>query len=574
MKPWWPHTHGAPSLYDVEAMLGDARVDLGRTGFRTIEVDRDSDGRGFGLRVNGQSVFCRGAVWSCADLETMPQDRASFEPWLRAARDANMNMIRVPGTTVYEADAFFDLADELGILVWQDFMFANFDYPAADPAFARSVEREAEQFLSRVQIAPSLAVLCGGSEVYQQAAMLGFPPRKYLNPIFEGLLPGILAGTRPDVPYVTGSPSGGPLPFVVNEGVGHYWGVGGYKRPLSDARGAGVRFASECLAFANVPEETTLAAGAPAPSGVGDPRWKAGVPRDVGASWDFEDVRDHYLALLLGVDAAALRYADAERYLEVSRIAQAEVMERVATELMRQQSPARGALVLMLQDLAPGAGWGVIAADGTPKSPWYALRRAFAPVRANMTDEGVNGLAIHVANDTGGNIDARLSLAALRDGRTQVLQAKRDIHLAPHSAHTISAFDLIGSFFDINYAYRFNAPQHDSVVVNLEERATGRLLAQSVYFPCGHEGNTGEAELSAELRSENGAWSLTLNARRLARYVHLVDPHYRADDSWFHLPPNSPRTLRLFASGPTSAAPRGIIRALNLRNPLAYGLAT
>ncbi|MDB5488758.1 MAG: beta-mannosidase, partial [Reyranella sp.] len=170
VEKWWPHTHGTPFLHRARAVVGDVEIDLGRVGFRSIEVDRGADGRDFALRINGQPIFARGACWSTADLVTLAADRATLLPALQQARDAHMNMIRVGGTMIYESDDFFALCDELGILIWHDFMFANMDYPVADPSFRQSVEREAEQFLARVQAHPSLALLCGGSEVAQQAA--------------------------------------------------------------------------------------------------------------------------------------------------------------------------------------------------------------------------------------------------------------------------------------------------------------------------------------------------------------------------------------------------------------------
>ena len=165
---WWPHTHGEPVLYDVALHLGDALRPLGATGFRTIEVDAGADGRASGCA----STACR--VRARRVLEQRRAARAARgRRHLRLpARDAGFNMIRVGGTMT-EADAFHAWCDRLGLLVWQDFMFANFDYALDDPGFADNVDREARQFLSRHSASPSLAVLCGGSEIAQQAAMSG-----------------------------------------------------------------------------------------------------------------------------------------------------------------------------------------------------------------------------------------------------------------------------------------------------------------------------------------------------------------------------------------------------------------
>lgn len=567
---WWPHTHGTLHLYDVTLAVGDREAALGRVGFRSIEVDRGADGQGFGLVVNGVPVFCRGALWASADLVSMPTTREAFAPWLGLVKDAGMTMIRVPGTTVYEAQAFYDLADEMGILVWQDFMFANFDYPAGDASFADDVRAEAASFLTRQALSPSLAVLSGGSEVYQQAAMLGLPARKYLNPIFEEILPGAVKSLRPDVPYVVGSPSGGALPFVVDQGIGHYYGVGGYKRALSDARHAGVRFAAECLAFANVPSEASRGVGEDALVDIRDGRWKARIPRDAGSSWDFEDIRDHYVRDVFQVEPQRLRYEDPERYLELGRAAQAVVMEHVFAEWMRPQSSARGGLVLMLQDFEAAAAWGLIGADGAPKSSYFALKRRFSPLRIAITDEGVNGLALHVANERAEARDVVVRLQALRDGRTQVLAAKRAMTLAPRSAQSLSAFELLGSFFDLSYAYRFNGPQHDAVIAQLVCAATGDVLSDDVYFPLGHGGQVPEGQVSASVERDGEGYVLKLRADRLARFVHIVDAQYLPSDDWFHVPPKSERVVRLSPRPGTTLPPKGIIKSLNCPSTLAY----
>ena len=569
---WWPHTHGTPALYDAHLKIGTIALDLGHVGFRTVEVDRGTDGKGFALKINGERVFCRGAAWSSADIVSLSGTRAAYEPWLRMARDAGMNMIRVGGTMLYESDAFFALCDELGLMVWQDFMFANFDYPASDPAFLDSVEREAAQLLDRTQANPSLTVLCGGSEVEQQAAMLGLTKGSWDNLIFTDVLPRAVAQRRPDVPFVRNAPTGGALPFVSSEGVAHYYGVGAYLRPLDDARRAEVRFAAECLAFANVPERSAVQAlMGDAIAAVGHhPRWKASVPRDPGAGWDFEDVRDHYLRTFYGVEPARLRHEDPDRYLRLSQAVSGDVMEAVYAEWRRGRSSSAGGIVWMLQDLRPGAGWGVIDSAGVPKPCWHALKRAFRPVQVNLTDEGVNGLAVHVLNETTQNIDATLSFACLRDGTTAVARASRDLTLAPRSSLELSSAELLQGFFDVTYAYRFGAPQHDATVAVLVDRTTGATLAQAFHFPAEGMPCRVDLGLQAQVARDEAGWVLRLSARRLARGVHIEDGAFRAEDEWFHLAPGEERMVRLKPRGESGEEPDGEIHALNGLAPLRF----
>jgi beta-mannosidase len=339
VRLWWPHTHGEPVLYDIALHVGAERIVLGATGFRTIEQHAGDDGNGFGLRVNGTPVFARGACWSSAAPLALHADDATYARLLGLARDAGFNMIRVGGTMTYEADAFHAWCDRLGLMVWQDFMFANFDYALDDRAFADAVDAEADQFLARRRASPSLAVLCGGSEIAQQAAMSGLGPKQRAVELTAERLAARAAAWRPDVPYVSDSPDGGVLPFVPRERVSHYYGVGAYLRPLDDARRADVRFASECLAFANVPCDATLERiGRPHPH---EPRWKAAVPRDPGASWDFDDVRDHYLRTLYDVAPERLRREDPARYFELSRAVIADVMRETFSEWRRTGRAAR-----------------------------------------------------------------------------------------------------------------------------------------------------------------------------------------------------------------------------------------
>ncbi|HEY8308942.1 MAG TPA: hypothetical protein VIG47_00230, partial [Gemmatimonadaceae bacterium] len=294
---WWPHTHGEQPLYDAIVTLtwnaSTAQIPLGRVAFR--RVDLVSNNGQFRLLINDERVFWRGACWSPPDALRLHCTRAEYRRTLELARNAGMNMLRIGGTMVYEHDDFYDLCDELGIAVWQDLMFANMDYPDGDAAFGTSAGHEVSQFLQRVASHASLLLVCGNSEVEQQAAMLGLPSSEWRSSLFSERFADLVAEHVPEVPYWPSSPSGGDLPFHVNAGDGHYFGYGPYLRPPSDVRASAVQFASECLALSNVPEPAfvdTMPCGA---TGAGHhPDWKLGVPRDNGAGWDFEDVRDHY----------------------------------------------------------------------------------------------------------------------------------------------------------------------------------------------------------------------------------------------------------------------------------------
>jgi beta-mannosidase len=589
---WWPRSHGEPVLHEVRLNVTTAAtattVRAPRTGFRALAAGahaaHDVEADGLDLHVNGVRVFARGAVWTPIDAVGL----APGEPALRAAlehvRDAGMNMLRIPGTSAYESETFHGLCDELGILVWQDFMFANLDYPIGDEDFRASVLAEASTQLGLIAGRPSLAVLCGNSEVEQQVAMLGLDPALGRGELFGELLPRLVAEAPTDAVYVPSAPCGGSFPFRADRGVANYYGVGGYRRPLEDARRAEVRFAAECLAFSNVPDEAGVADVMPDAGGdvvVHHPRWKAGVPRDVGTGWDFEDVRDHYLQSLFGVDPSELRRVDHERYLELSRAVTGEAMADVFGEWRRPASPCGGGLVLWLSDLTPGAGWGVLDHFGRPKPAYHHLRRALAPVAVWMTDEGLGGYRAHVANDRPTPLRARLRVALYRHGENRIAEAHEELEVPAHGACERDVEALIGHFADASWAYRFGPPGHDVVVASLErpDADAAGPLAQAFRFPAGRplRLQTGaELGLSGSLHEcSDRTIAMTLCSRRLAYGVRVHVPNFTPSDDALTLEPGVRRTLSLTPHGGASECRplEGSLSALNLhgRIKLAMG---
>ena len=567
VERWWPHTHGRPVLYAPEVEIaGAGAVQLSPVGFRSLEVD--TTGSGFALRVNGARVFCRGACWTPLDVVSLSASSGALRAALEQARDAGMNMLRVAGPFAYEDDGFHDACDALGILVWQDFMFANLDYPADDAGFLSAVGTEADDVVGRIGWRPSTAVFCGNSEVEQQAAMLGLERELWRGPLFAEVLPArVRAGA--DVPYVPSSPSGGALPFQPGEGVAHYYGVGAYRRPLEDARRADVRFASECLAFANVPDRRTVEAllgeGRIAPT---DPRWKARVPRDHGVGWDFEDVRDFYVQQLFGVDPLALRASDPERYLALGRAASAEVMAATVGEWRRHGSTCNGALVWFLRDLWAGAGWGVVDASGRPKAAYWALRRVFAPRALFLTDEGTNGVAAHLVNDGPEPVEGRLRITIFRDGHLPLHSAERAVRVDARGSTRLWAEEVLGVFVDVGHAFRFGPPRHDLVVARWLGEGDRPLSAPAFHFPLGRPSSI-DPELRLEVRrlEVGGRPALELTSNRFAQTVSLELEGAEPGDDFFHLAPGVSHVVELTGTD----APRGTASPLNAIAPTRLG---
>jgi beta-mannosidase len=451
-------------------------------------------------------------------------------------------------------------------------MLANMDYPESDESWLAAFRAETTAQLERLGRHPSTAVVCGGSEVEQQAVMVGIPPAAARSTLTAELLPDLCRRHCPDVPFVPSSPCGGDLPFRVSCGVAHYFGVGAYRRPLSDARAAGVRFASECLAFANVPEAAAVdAVAARTPGGITPvhPAWKRGTPRDGGAGWDFDDVRDHYLRTLHGVDPVELRSVDPDRYLDESRLVSGEVMAEVLGEWRREASPCRGALLLQAADSAPGAGWGLLDSDGRPKPAYWAVRRACAPVAVWTTDEGLDGIDVHVANDTAAPLPLLLRVALTRDGGGPIETAERLVEVGAHGSIRIGVEQLLGRFADASWAYRFGPPGHDAVVASVHREPDGPPFAAAVRLRPGFLRpsplTADDAGLEARLLSSGDeGHEVEVRANRLLRGVRVLADGHLPDDSWFPLAPGLLRRVCLRPEVPGIPFTTATVRSIDV----------
>ena len=554
---WWPHTHGRPRTYRVALEVDGIVHPLGVVGFRTVELDRTAGGAQ--LVVNGENVFCRGGTWTPLDPVRLWSSDEDLRTALHQVRSAGMNMVRVVGTLVYEQPEFWSLCAELGIMVWQDVMFGTVD-PPTDEAYTASLARELDAFADTVSGNPALMVVSGGSETQQQPTMLGLAAEDQRMTMLDSVVPDFLADRLPAVAYVTSSPSSaaGELHTHVGDGIAHYFGVGGYLRPLSDIRTAGVRFAAECLAFAVPPERASVEKFFGSATVAGHhPQWKAAVPRDRGSSWDFEDVRDHYVRTIFGVDPHLVRRDDAELYLDYGRAATVEAFTEAVGHWRRASSGCAGALVLTLRDTVPGAGWGIVDTEGVPKAPFYALARACAPTALLLSDNGLDGYSVELVNDgpaCEGTV--RVVLNASRGSE----EFEQSVTVGANSSVALSVDSIVGRFTDVNHAYRFGRRTYSAVTAFFLDGSGVELTRTTALV--GPQARQNTVGLAAEVaESPSGTWALTVRSEWAAQYVCVDIDNFEPSDSWFHLAPNEARTVTLVGRG--AGVPRGHVRALN-----------
>jgi beta-mannosidase len=568
VEAYWPHTHGNPVRYSLEVKCdtGDV-ISLGQYGFRRIQ---QSAGERFMLEVNGAFIFLRGACWTPVDSERLYVDADSLRQRLMMLRDAGFNLLRIPGNMLYESDNFYELCDEFGILVFQDFAFTNFDYPETDE-FLSSVRQEILQFLSKHGWRPCLAALCGGSEVAQQAAMMGVAVEKLNQSLFTTFLPELVREYAPHIPYVVSSPhSTQGMPFHVGDGPTTYFGVGGYLRSFEDARLFKGRFITECLPFSHVPEEESLREfwqGEIPPSH--HPLWKDGVTRDPGSGWDFSDITDFYLKSLFDVDPIRIRSISPEKYRAFCRATVVVLVETVMSIFRADSAQGRAALVWLLHDFKPGAGWGYIDTLGRPKSSFYGLSRVFQPVTVVFVDEGLDGLAIYAANDRDQALSAQLKVGLVTDQGDVFEETIHAIDLKSRSVQRFSIDTLMGHFVDSSYAYRFGPRAFVSCVASLYSDK-GKLLARKVHVPATETHVViSDADWSVDaMRLDAHTYQLKISSTVPAYFAALEVPGFALSDNYFHVLPGFEQYVQA-TSQTASQEIYGRVRALNMKKTAA-----
>ncbi len=405
---WWPRSYGPQNLYQlrVRSIAGDGSTVLAEErkaiGFRKVEVIQEDDefGKSFYFRVNGVDVFSGGSCWIPADSFLPRISSQHYRDWMELLADGNQNMIRVWGGGIYEPDAFYTACDELGILVWQDFMFACASYPTY-PAYLASVETEARQNLRRLRHHPSIVLWCGNNEDYQLIERYNLTynfhsdkdPQSWLKSnfparyIYEHLLPTLVTAESPATPYHPGSPwgNGTSTTLRVDPTVGdvHQWELwNGEAKPWQLLPHMGGRFVSE-FGMVAYPHTATVERF------VTDP-----AERYPGsATMDFHNKAVMHERRLLAYIGENFRVGEWGRDLSafghLTQVLQADALGGGYKSWRRHwgREGARrcgGVLVWQLNDCWPVVSWAIVDYYQVKKPAYYAIKRAMAPLSVGV----------------------------------------------------------------------------------------------------------------------------------------------------------------------------------------------
>lgn len=450
---WWPNGYGDQPRYRLTATLQqhDAELDTQtvQIGLRRLalvqEPVADEEGSSFYFAINNTPIFCGGVNWIPADSFTPRITAETYRTLLQMTADANMVMVRIWGGGIYEEECFYDICDELGLLVWQDFMFACGLYPAHD-AFQASVAAEAEANVRRLRNHPSIVLWCGNNEDYSLAESIQrydpaitsdlanspFPARA----IYEELLPAVCQRLDPTRPYWPGSPYLGSNSGDPTQGDRHTWDVWhGRMAPYQAYPDYGARFVSE-FGMQALPHRATIDSFAP-------PEEQFAASRTL----------EHHNKAEGGVRRIAAYLADNLRppadfdgMIYATQLIQAEAMAAAIRGWRRNfKGPGAyamaGALIWQLNDCWPVTSWALVDYALRPKAAYYAAKRALAPLAVELATRP-GGAEAWVVSQALESMTVTVQLALWTLAGERLAQIEHKIQLAPNQATELPGFNF------------------------------------------------------------------------------------------------------------------------------------
>lgn len=478
-KLWYPNGMGEQNLYKIAVVVekGSQSKRLeANIGLRNIELNiaADSIGRAFEFLVNDQPVFMKGVNWIPADFFPTRIKEEQYRWLLQSCKDANMNMIRVWGGGIYEPDIFYDICDELGILVWQDFMYSCALYPG-DSIFMHNAEVEAREQVSRLRNHPCLAIWCGNNEVKNGWEDWGwqanYKPKHRteiesdMHTLFDTLLAEIVTENDPYRPYVTSSPLWGwGHPECCTQGDSHYWGVWWGELPFEMWEEKTGRFMSE-YGFQSYPSMATIVS------------FTNDKERNLNSA-AMKNHQKHARGVQIINKALDQYFYIPEKftdYVYLSQLVQAYGIGQAIEVHRRKQPHCMGTLYWQLNDCWPVASWSSIDYYGRWKALQYEAKRQFEPIILTTAPLQGNELPIYAINDSAKTIQASLQIRLCNfDGSITDSVYIDSISLPGRSAVEISRYSPAKKI-------KINKLTKQYLHLKLFD-AKGRLLAQKVYF--------------------------------------------------------------------------------------------
>ncbi|GGV24349.1 beta-mannosidase [Streptomyces longisporoflavus] len=442
---WWPRGYGEQPLYDVGLTLHTDDAPAGRTapapgsaldtwqrrvGFRTLELDQSPDehGTGFTFVVNGERVFVRGVNWIPDDVLPSRITPERYRTRLTQAADANIDLVRIWGGGIYEDDAFYDICDELGLMVWQDFLFACSAYPEEQP-LRGEVEAEARENVVRLMPHPSLVVWNGNNE-----NLWGFRDWEWEDTLagdswgegyYLGLLPRVVAELDPTRPYTAGSPWSGSWDHHPNDpdhGTYHSWEVWN-RQDYTEYRADVPRFVSE-FGWQAPPAMATLRDALPGED----------LAPDSPGMLHHQKAEDGNGKLNRGVERHfALPRGDFDRWHYLTQVVQARAVATGIEHWRANWPRCAGTIVWQLNDCWPVSSWSAVDGEGRLKPLHHELRRVYADRLLTLQPgtDGTDGTELVLANQGAEAWEASVTLRLMHADGTLAARLSLELTAPP-----------------------------------------------------------------------------------------------------------------------------------------------
>jgi beta-mannosidase len=549
---WWTHDLGQANRYRLSVTVSedgeilDQREDL--VGIRTIELDQSPDPkepgtRFFRFKLNGVSVFSKGANWIPADSFVGTISTEKYERLIMSARAANMNMLRVWGGGIYEHDLFYELCDRLGILVWQDFMFACAMYPDHLPGFVEEVEAEARYQVRRLRNHPCIGLWCGNNECQWNHDRHFWKDKNNLVPgslFYHNLFPHLLEELDGTIPYWPSSPYGGNDHNSVEEGDRHNWHVwhGNLLRRFGEeqkieswvdgmkyeryAKDLG-RFISEFGLHASPVFETLQRVIPP------DQLYHHSHSMDHHIK---DNPKDRLDQLMLSVTGPP---KNIQEFVDFSMIAQAEGL-KFAIEHFRHRKPhCSGTLLWQFNDCWPVVSWSIMDYYGFKKASYFYVKRAYAPVLASFKTLLNGGIELWVNNDTLQEVEDTVVIR-LRTFSGQIAWEEREnIVVPPNASQVVKRWDA-DQISDRSDQYLSVYSTNEKFPLNRHFFVAVKDLDRDPVEPEINIITVNNYELQVELKAKSYAF-----------FVHLLhdEAFTQFSDNYFDMEPGSNRTIQV-----------------------------
>ena len=553
-KLWYPNGYGKQDMYHFKVTLltGGRTADVvsTRSGLRSVRLNRDRDslGRKFEFIVNGIPVFAKGSAIIPFDHFPTRMTAKRYHQFLQTAADAHMNMVRLWGGGYYETQEFYDQCDDMGIMVWQDFMFAN----ATPPSFLKEdIAKEIDYQVRRLRNHPCIAVWCGNNEIsifledpdpefipdafkalFAKLAA-GRTTKIYTNymEIFNYLIPGVVNRITPEIPYTSSSPTSDfehQSPKFTS-GDRHNYNVWWNDKPIEDQANYKDRFVSE-TGIQGFPDMATIDAFT-------EPGDRSATSPIMNAHQKNAMVSGN---IVIG-KIAKTEYKDPADFATFDYLAQLVQGEslKIYAEAMRRRRPfSMGFLYWQLNDSWPVISWATMDYYGRPKAGMYMAKHFFEPVLVSPYEED-GKVNVYVVSDRPADEKASLQVRLI-DFDGKVLWSKKGEHkvkaLSSEIALSISKDELTGANYD---------PEKTFISAKLVSDKGNLLSSNDLYFKQAKDLKYAKSSIQADLSKQGDHYVVKVTSTALAPRVGITfgDEEVWLSDNYIDVLPNEPVSI-------------------------------